>query len=165
MVTVVLIRHGTRQEGPDGPYCPLSELVFSRATQLGTALVAGHYAPRVFVSSSWLHTTQTAAAIRDVAAPDASLITADSLTPHTKTNATLHDITAQIASVVDLSRCVCFACVGHEPRIGQLIEDLTGQKLKKLNYAEARVVHAASFDQLLNGEGQLSDIHPLSIPE
>jgi phosphohistidine phosphatase SixA len=159
VVTVILIRHAPRDKEIDDATSPLSSDGVLQAKRLGAALSERGLIPTVFLSSAWAHAIQTATIIREViSAPQAVVVPVDPLTPHTATEARLPYLELAASTSVDLSTLACFACVGHEPRVGQLAEDLTGEKLTRLEYAEAWSIQAPLYDDLRQGHGTATRI-------
>ena len=160
MVTVLLIRHGHRIPGPDGPDVPLSSVGLEAVDQLAQSVARCGVAPRLLLTSAWTHAKQTAELLRNAVAPGAPIVAVASLTPHTTTHATLHSLLSQTAADLDLAGLDCFGCVGHEARLAQLTKDLTGLAVAYLEYGTARHIVAGSFEELLASQGTVHGLLP-----
>ena len=118
------------------------------AARLRAVLIRRHLEPRYVLCSSWRHARDTA---RLVAGEVAAIAEAVALTPHTPDSAfsleSLRDSGAEAG--IDWASVPCVALVGHETRLSQLAEMMTGVTVPRLARLSAGIVTGESCAAML----------------
>ena len=137
---------------------PLSDEGVEQARKLAARLRSLGLRPDVFLASGARHAAQTAEILRDTLRPEGqyAIVAATALTPRTaETEFKWTRMLEEAARSVSVTGARTILCVGHEPRLGQLIQQLTQIPMAELGRAQAVCVEADDFGELRRAEGRL----------
>lgn len=158
MIRVIFVRHGDKQIQDPEKSAPLSEEGVERVRRLAAGLRSLGLRPDAFLASESRHALQTAEILRDTLRPGGqyAIVAATALTPGTaETEFKWTRMLEEAGRSVSVLEARTILCVGHEPRLGQLIQQLTQIPMAELSRAQAVYVEADDFDQLRRAEGWL----------
>ena len=149
---VLLVRHGEWKWAPgrNEDEFPLSPEGRARARRVRAALRRANLRPDAYLSSRWRHAKDTAQILRGRDAR-VDVVGVTGLTPKTAESrftwrGIINEAVSQGVGITDRS---ILALVGHEPRLRQLCDRVTGVDLTEIARLEVVVVHATSLQALL----------------
>lgn len=158
-MTLLLVRHGERvpADGAGDHAAPLKPSGRAQAAALAGALACAGLGADLFVTSRYAHAIETADILaaeqaRREGGDTARVVAVPAFTPHSPTE-TLEQILADVrGQAQDPARVSRLAFVGHEPRLSQLFQRLTGRDTDRLGYATAAWLRADNLDDCLLGK-------------
>jgi phosphohistidine phosphatase SixA len=157
-VDVVLVRHGSRAQSPDGR--DLSGRGRHQARTLADALALRGASPDLVLSSSLDHARATALLLSDRLGVGRGPVELRALTPGCGPGNVDELIRQTGAAGVDLDRFTCVLVVGHEGRLSNLLTEFTGRRTRPIPHGGAVCVSAASVADLASGRGRTSYRYP-----
>jgi phosphohistidine phosphatase SixA len=153
-VRFVLVRHAERL---DHGAQPLTTAGRSEAGSLGDWLAsAPAYTPGAILCSRVSHAREHAGITWGRLRNAIPIMPVTALTPNTaETEFSVSAMRLEAAALVDWARVRTVVCIGHEPRLSQLAEMMTGQPTIRLDKGQLQVVEADSWGALDAGRGRL----------
>jgi phosphohistidine phosphatase SixA len=154
---LLLVRHAER-EREGGERAPLTRLGRRQAETLGSMFNSVlSLRPEAILCSRSSHAREHADIVSRQITQGVIVIPVTALTPHTSdTDFTVAGMLHEAGKQLDLNRLRVVACVGHEPRLGQLAQAMTGEKPSDLGHAEIQCVEGDSWRALEEGHGRLA---------
>src|SRR5919106_920827 len=145
MMKIVLIRHASKESGPDlkeDSHLPLTPEGKRETCKLGNKLASLGLKPTVYLTSDHVHANQTGALLSAQMGGNspAAVVPIGALTPHDPSPFTFEKIireSEQTGHDLHVQETVAF--VMHHPRLNQLLAALTSQPVSQAmpKYAEA----------------------------
>ena len=163
-VRLLLVRHAEREREGD-ELAPLTAGGRWQAEMLGSWLDSNPlFKPQAILCSRSTHAHEHANIVSGFLAKRVPVIPVTALTPHTaEAEFNVADMLREAGHRVDLDRLHVVACVGHEPRLGQLAQAMTATKPSgPLSYSEIQCVEGESWRALEQGRGRLTDRIPIA---
>lgn len=156
VVRLVMVRHGER-ERQGGELAPLTAGGRWQAETLGSWLQAvSMLKPEAILCSRSRHAHEHATIVSGILPKGVPVVPVTGLTPHTaEAEFTLAAIRREAGKMIDWGHVDRVTCIGHEPRLHQLVNALTGETPEALQFGEVLCVEGDSWEALDSGRGRL----------
>ena len=167
VVQLILVRHGDR-EREGGELAPLTAGGRWQAESIGSWLEAvSMLTPEAILCSHSRHAHEHATIVSGLLAKGVPVVPVTGLTPHTaEAEFSFAAMRREAGTIIDWERVERVTCIGHEPRLHQLANALTGETLETLLSGEVLCVEGDSWEALESGRGRLGlRTQPGRLPE
>jgi phosphohistidine phosphatase SixA len=156
VVRLVVVRHGERKrEG--GELAPLTAGGRWQAETLGSWLQSvSMLTPKAILCSGSRHAHEHASIVSGILPRGVPVVTVPGLTPHaSEADVTFAAIRREAAKTIQWGHVDTVTCIGHEPRLHQLVHKMTGERPEALRAGEVLCVEGDSWEALDSGRGHL----------
>jgi phosphohistidine phosphatase SixA len=160
MVRLVLVRHGDR-ERDGGELAPLTPGGRWQAEGVAAWLDSIELLrPQLILCSRSRHAHEHAEIVCGLLVKKVPVVPVTALTPHTpESEFTVQGMLRDGAAAMALTGVTTITCIGHEPRLQQLTEQVTGTQPEVLQFGESVAIEGDSWQALERGKGQVMFRH------